>query len=178
MYAREQRSRGSHSRLKVLPNYPIVCIRRYKQQTNSYFFYKVSKELSNDNCQWRTLLSISNSKFSLLVPKQISASHSHQKQILASVNQSKLFILAKNKFWREIAVWCHNCVCIAWYKHGNWPITRCVIGKLFYKIIPGYITNLKCFFKDIYDWLSTQKSLCCDRKFKQSWRHFNRKNSI
>ena len=30
-------------------------------------------------------------------------------------------------------MWRHNRVCIAWYKHGNWPITACVRHDLFYK---------------------------------------------
>ena len=32
-------------------------------------------------------------------------------------------------------LWRHNRVCIAWYKHGNWPITACVRHNLFYNII-------------------------------------------
>ena len=31
-------------------------------------------------------------------------------------------------------LWRHNRVCIAWYKHGNWPITACVRQNLFYII--------------------------------------------
>ena len=35
-------------------------------------------------------------------------------------------------------LWRHNRVCIAWYKHGNWPITACVnLSK--YKRLVYYI---------------------------------------
>ena len=34
-------------------------------------------------------------------------------------------------------LWRHNRVCIAWHKHGNWPITACVRHNLFY--ISSYI---------------------------------------
>ena len=32
-------------------------------------------------------------------------------------------------------LWRHNRVCIAWYKHGNWPITACVRHNWFYNSI-------------------------------------------
>ena len=73
---------------------------------------------------------MSNVKFSLLVRKPIQASYSSQEQILELVNQSELPIPAKNKSWRQHALWCHNRVCIAWYKQSNWPITACIIWKL------------------------------------------------
>ena len=28
-------------------------------------------------------------------------------------------------------LWRHNCACIAWYKHGNWPITACIRHNLY-----------------------------------------------
>ena len=31
-------------------------------------------------------------------------------------------------------LWRHNRVCIAWYKHGNSPITACVKRNLFHKV--------------------------------------------
>ena len=50
-----------------------------------------------------------------------------------SLKISATFVLFQYKIRLRNMLWCHNSICIAWYKHGNWPITVCIRHNLLYK---------------------------------------------